>query len=86
MRDLPSVLALINNDPSVMVLTLPTFVLFRHSRSPRMIKRQGLVIIAGGMSCDRELMFGSNGLLLIGVVFLPSSSLVGVMLFPSYVQ
>ena len=78
--------SLINSNPSVMVLTLPTFVLFRHSRSPRMMKRQGLVIIAGGLSGDRELTFGSDGLLLVGVVFFPSFSLVRVMLFPSYVQ
>ena len=51
-----------------------------------MMKRQGLVINAGGLSGDRESKFGSNGLLLVGVVFFPSSSLVGVMLFPSYVQ
>ena len=51
-----------------------------------MMKRQGLVIIAGGLSGDRELTFGSDGLLLVGVVFFPSSSLVGVMLFHSYVQ
>ena len=51
-----------------------------------MMKRQGLVIITGGMSGDRELPFGSDGLLLVGVMFFPSSSLVGVMLFPSYVQ
>ena len=51
-----------------------------------MMKRQGLVIIAGGLSCDRELTFGSDGLLLVGVVFFPNSSLVGVMLFLSYAQ
>ena len=51
-----------------------------------MMKRQGLVIIAGGLSGDRELTFGSDGPLLAGVVFFPSSSLVGVMLFPSYVH
>ena len=51
-----------------------------------MMKRQGLVIIAGGLPGDHELMFGSDGLLLVGVVFFPSSSLVGVMLFPSYVR
>ena len=51
-----------------------------------MMKRQGLVIIAGGLFGDRELTFCSDGLLLVGVVFFPSSSLVGVMLFPSYVQ
>ena len=37
-------------------------------------------------SGDRELTFGSDGLLLVGVVFFPSSSLMGVMLFPSYVR
>ena len=51
-----------------------------------MMKRQGLVIIAGGLSGDRELTFGFDGLLLVGVVFFPSSSLVGVMVFLSYVQ
>ena len=51
-----------------------------------MMKRQGLVIIAGGLPEDRELTFGSNGLLLVKVVFFPSSSLVGVMMFPSYVR
>ena len=51
-----------------------------------MMKHQGLVITAGGLSGDRELTFGSDGLLLVEVVFFPSSSLVGVMLFPNYVQ
>ena len=51
-----------------------------------MMKRQGLVITTGGLSGDREPTFGSDGLLLVGVMFFPSSSLVGVMLFPSYVQ
>ena len=51
-----------------------------------MMKRQGLVIIVGGLPGDRELTFGSDGLLLVGVVFFPSSSLVGVMMFPSYVR
>ena len=51
-----------------------------------MMKLQGLVIIIGGLPGDRELTFGSDGLLLIGVVFFPSSSLVGVMLFPSYIR
>ena len=49
------------------------------------MKRQGLVITAGGLSCDRELTFGFDGLLLVEVVFFSSSSLVGVVLFPSYV-
>ena len=52
----------------------------------RMMKRQGLVIIAEGPPGDRALTFGSDGLLLVGVMFFPSSSLVGVMLFPSYVR
>ena len=51
-----------------------------------MMKCQGLVVIARGLPGDRELMFGSDGLLLVGVVFFPSSSLVGVMLFPNYVR
>ena len=51
-----------------------------------MMKRQGLVITAGGLSTDCELTFGSDGPLLVGVVLFPSYSLVGVMLFPSYVQ
>ena len=50
-----------------------------------MMKCQGLVVIAGGLPGDCELTFGSDGLLLIGVVFFPSSSLMGVMLFPSCV-
>ena len=51
-----------------------------------MMKRPGLVIIAGGLYGDRELTLGYDGLLFVGVLFFPSSSLVGVMLFPSYVQ
>ena len=51
-----------------------------------MMKRQGFVITTGGLSSDREPTLGSDGLLLVGDVFFPSSSLVGVMLFPSYVQ
>ena len=50
------------------------------------MKCQGLVVITGGLPEDLELEFGSGGLLLIGVVFFPSSSLVGVMLFPSRVR
>ena len=51
-----------------------------------MMKCQGLVIITGGLYGDRELTSSSDGLLLVGVMFFSSSSLVGVMLFPSYVQ
>ena len=41
-----------------------------------MMKCQGLGVIAGGLPGDRELTFGSDGLLLVGVMFFPSSSLV----------
>ena len=51
-----------------------------------MMKCQGLVVIAGGLPGDRELTFGSNAPFLVGVVFFPSSSLVGVMLFTSCVR
>ena len=46
-----------------------------------MMRRQGLVITA---SNDRGPTFGVDGLPFIGVVFFSSSSLVGVVLFPSY--
>ena len=51
-----------------------------------MMKCQGLVVFAGGLPGDHELTFGSVGLLLGGVVFFPSSSLMGVMLFPSCIR
>ena len=51
-----------------------------------MMKRQGLVITALSLSGDREPTFDVDGLPLIGVVFFPSSSLVGVVLFLSYAQ
>ena len=51
-----------------------------------MIKRQGLVVVAGGVSRDLVLAFGSHGPLLVGVVFFPSFYLIGVMLFPSSVR
>ena len=50
------------------------------------MKCQGLIVIVGSLPEDLELAFGSKGLLLVGVVFFPSSSLVGVMLFPSRVR
>ena len=50
------------------------------------MKCQGLVVITGGLPGDHELTFGSNGFLLVGVVFFLSSSLVGVMLFLSYIR
>ena len=49
-----------------------------------MMERQGLVIITWGLFGDRGLAFGADGLPLVGVVFFPSSSLVRVVLFPSY--
>ena len=51
-----------------------------------MMKRQGLVVFAGGLPGDPGLAFGSDGPLLVGIVFFPSSSLMGVMLFPSSVR
>ena len=51
-----------------------------------MMKLQGLVITAWSLSGDREPTFGVNGLPLVRVVFFPSSSLVGVVLYPSYAQ
>ena len=50
------------------------------------MKCQGLVVIAEGLPEDPELAFGLDGPLLVGVVFFPSSSLMGVMLFPSSVR
>ena len=51
-----------------------------------MMKCQGLVAIVGGLPGDPKLAFGSDGPLLVGVVFFPSSSLMGVMLFPSSIR
>ena len=51
----------------------------------RTMKRQGLVVFAGGPLRDPGMAFSSNGPLLIGVVFFHSSSFMGVMLFPSSV-
>ena len=49
-----------------------------------MMKRQGLVVTTWSLSGDRGLTFGFDGLSLVRVVFFHSSSLVGVVLFPSY--
>ena len=49
-----------------------------------MMERQGLVITAWSLSSDYGPKFGVDGLPLVGVVFFPSSSHVGVLLFPSY--
>ena len=49
-----------------------------------MMNRQSLVVTTRSLSGDRGPMFGFDGLPLVGVVFFPSSSLMGVMLFPRY--
>ena len=48
-----------------------------------MMKHQGLIVTAQSLSGDRRPTFGFDALPFIGVVFYPSSSLVGVMLFLS---
>ena len=52
----------------------------------RAMKSQGLVVFAGGPPGDLGMAFGSNGPLLVGVMFFPSSPFMGVMLFPSSVR
>ena len=54
--------------------------------NPHMMKHQGLVVFVGGLPGDLGLAFGSDGPLLVGVVFFPSSSFMGVMLFLSFVR
>ena len=49
-----------------------------------MMRRQGLVITTWDLSDDRGSTFSVDGLPLVAVVFFPCSSLVGVVLFPSY--
>ena len=77
---------LINSDPSVVVLCFQPSSFLWQSRSLRMMKRQGLVITTWGLSGDCGLTFSVDGLPFVGVVFFPSSSLVGFVLFPSYAQ
>ena len=48
-----------------------------------MTKLQGLIVDARSLSSDRRPTFGFNVLPFVGVVFFLSSSLVGVVLFPS---
>ena len=48
-----------------------------------MIKLQGLIATKQSLFSDRRLTFGFNVLPFVGVVFFPSSSLVGVVLFLS---
>ena len=47
------------------------------------MKLQGLIVTARSSSGDCRPTFGFDILPFVGVVFFPSSSLVGVMLFPS---
>ena len=49
-----------------------------------MMKRQGLVVTARSLSGNHGTTFGFDGLPLVGVVFFPSSSHVGVVLLLSY--
>ena len=48
-----------------------------------MMKLQGLIVTARSLSGDRRSTFGFDALPFVGVVFFPSSSLVGAVLFPS---
>ena len=54
--------------------------------NPRVTKHQGLAVFTGGPPRDPRMAFGSDGPLLVGVVFFPSSPFMGVMLFPSPVR
>ena len=49
-----------------------------------MMECHGLVVNTRSLSVDRESTFGFDGLPLVRVVFFPISSLMGVVLFPSY--
>ena len=78
---------LINCDSSTMELMLRTFFPFLgRNWYPRAMKCQGLVVFAGGPPGDPGMAFSSDGPLLVGVVFFPSSPFMGVMLFPSLVR
>ena len=48
-----------------------------------MTKLQGLIVAARSLSGDRRSTFGFDVLPFVRVVFFPSSSLMGVVLFPS---
>ena len=48
-----------------------------------MMKLQGLIVTAWSSSGDRRPTFGFDVLLFVEVVFFLSSSLLGVVLFPS---
>ena len=56
-----------------------------HNWNPCVMKHQGLVIFTGGPPRHSGPGFGSDGPLPVGVVFFPSFSFMGVMLFPSFV-
>ena len=47
------------------------------------MKLRGLVVTAWGLFGDCRSTFSLDALPFVGVVFFPSSSLVGVVLFPS---
>ena len=59
---------------------------FGRNWNSRAMKRQDLVVFAGGPHRDPGMAFGSDGPLLVGVVFFPSSPFMRVMLFPSSVR
>ena len=65
---------------------LPTFVLSLAELKSAYDEASGFGHHCMGLSGDHGLKFGVNGLPLVGVVFFPSSSLVGVVLFPNYAQ
>ena len=48
-----------------------------------MMKLQGLIATTRSLFGDRKSTFGFNVLTFVGIVFFPSSSLVGVVLFPN---
>ena len=48
-----------------------------------MMKHQSLIVAVRSLSSDRRPTFGFDALPFVGVVFFTSSSLVGVVLFPS---
>ena len=48
-----------------------------------MMKLQGLIVTARSLSGDHRSTFGFNALPFVRVMFFLSSSLVGVVLFPS---
>ena len=56
------------------------------SWNSHVMKRQGLVVFAGGPLRDSGPVFDSDGPLFVGVVFFLGSLFMGVMLFPSPVR